>query len=348
MNKMCDMKHEEEMKMRMKTVVTMLAAASFLLLIPAGAAWAGGGVLRTAEFPEVEEFEFEKVIERYERASENVGKVTPILDEALQKGQAAVKAGEAAQADPTDENKRRFVGSVLEFVEGAGKGKAKIAALEEDVRSIHSETAILYRQAAVQSEGRLQALRQEFEREELRYEDIAARNREARKAGKLSDWELRKMYNEENRQAQKLNQIAQQVAFHQDFHKAISKAQKTAQDDFTLYEQFFAEASDCLSTIGDLASNVPLVARRLQLSSAMAEHIPSRAAAAAGFEKIEKTRELTSAIAQQLNSLSAGGFNVGGETDEGESETIVRQTQSYKSWLDGESVEYSRPPEMTD
>jgi ferritin-like metal-binding protein YciE len=325
-----------------------IAIAAFLILASAVLAdpAEGTGSLETAQFPDVIEFDFEKVTESYEAAGENVGKVSPILEKAVERGQAAVDAGTRAQDNPTDENKRRFVAAVLDFVRGAEDGKARIAGLQEDVRGIHSQTGMLYEQARAKTATRLEELRKEYEREEVKYEDLKTRHKKQRRDEDLTDWELRKIYGEEKRQAQALNRLADRIQFQQDFQKALEKAQNQSAKDFTLYEQYFAEASDCLGSISNLASNVPLVAKRLQLVAAIQKNVGSRKAAAAGFENIEQARELVRTIGKQLNELSAGGMGFG--DGEGDSEVIIRHTRTYKSWLEGGEIEYRRPPKTTD
>lgn len=324
-----------------------IAVAVFLILAaatPAGAQEETGS-LETAQFPDVVEFDFKRVTKSYEAAGENVGEVGPILQKAVERGQEAVEAGKTAQQDPTDKNKRRFVAAVLEFVQGAEQGKARIAGLQEDVRGIHSQTGMLYEQARAKTDTRLEELRKEYEREVVKYEDLKARHKKQRREEDLTDWELRRLYGEEKRQAQKLNRLADRIKFQQDFAKALKSAQNQSAKDFTLYEQYFAEASDCLGSIGNLASNVPLVAKRLQLVAAIEKNAGSRSAVKAGFEDIERTRSLVREIGRQLNALSAGGLGSGeGE----ENEVIVRHTRTYKSWLGGEEIEYRRPPESTE
>jgi len=317
-----------------------------VLLWAAAPAGAGSGSLTTAEFPDVVKFDFEKVHAGYEQAGENVGKVTPILDAALKQGEAAVQAGEKARENPTEENKRRFVAGVLAFVRGAADSQAKITGLAEEVRGVHSQTDILYAQASTQTDARIEELRKEFAREELKYKDIVARNKARRKNEGLSDWELRNLFDEEKRQAQVLNRLADRIAFQQDFLKALAKATDRSAGDFALYEQFFAEAGDALTDIGDLASNLPLVVERLEIASAMAQNIPSRQAAVAGFHKIESTREVTKKIAQQLMEVCAGGFELEGDAGAEGEQIILRHTQIYRSWVeDGVPVSYRRPPE---
>jgi hypothetical protein len=310
--------------------------------------WAAdSGSLTTAEFPDVVKFDFKKVHANYERAGESVGKVTPLLDAALQKGDAAAQAGTLAQKQPTEENRKRFLAAVLTFVQGAADGKARISEMAEEVRGIQSQTGILYVQATTQTRARIEALRKEFEREELKLKDLIARNKERRRGATLDDWELRKLFDLEKRQAQVLNRVADRIAFQGDFLKALEKAKDQSVGDFTLYEQFFAEAGDALADIGDLASNLPLVVERLQMASAMAENIPSRRAAVAGFTKIAKTRDLTRKIARQLMDVCSGGLTAGDDAagdDEG-AKVIYRHTEVYRKWVDGEAIQYRRPPQ---
>lgn len=339
--------------MRRAKETALIVLMSLALLAPAhGAGQDGGsGSLRTAQFPDVVKFDFEEVNRSYEQASEKVGKVTPILDRALEKGQEAVQAGESARQDPTDENKRKFIQGVLEFVQGAEKSQTEIAGLQEDIRNIHSQTSILYEQAVTKTRSRLEELSKEYRREEVKYKDMVAQNKEKRKNEDLSDWNLRKLYHQEKRQAQKLNTLADRMAFQKDFLKALKKAKERSAGDFNVYEQFFAQASGCLENIENLASNVPLVARRLQLSAAMKKNIPSRKAAAAGFQKIEKTRQITQKLADQLNALSAGDMGLGESSDENSEQTeqtIIRHTRTYEGWLNGEEIQYRRPPESSE
>ena len=305
----------------------------------------GSGSLTTAEFPDVVKFNFEKVHASYEQAGENVGKVTPILDAALDKGEEAVAAGDAAQRNPTEENKRRFVGAVMDFVRGAADSKAKIAALDEEVRGINSQTGILYAQATTQTAARIEELRKEYEREEIKLKDIVARNKTKRKDKTLTEWQLRKFFDEEKRQAQVLSRLANRVSFQQDFGKALAKASDQSNGDFTLYEQFFAEAGDALTDISDLASNLPIVVERLQIASAMAQNIPSRQAAVAGFKKIQKTRTITKKLADQLMAVCSGELAAGEGASLEADKVIMRHTEVYRSWAeDGKSVEYRRLP----
>jgi len=330
------------MRQRVRHAAGMAVALAALLGASALAeSPAGSGSLRTAEFPDVVEFDFEQVNAHYERANQNVGKVTPILDKALERGEEALKAGEAALKNPTEENRRRFVAAVLRFVSGAEESKARIAELQEDVRTVHAQTGILYAQATTQTAARIEELRREFRREEIKYKELQARNKAKRREGELNDWELRNLFEQERRQAQVLNRIADRVAFQQDFLQALEKAQDRSTGDFTLYEQFFAEASSVLTDISDLASNLPIVVERLQIASAMAGNIPSRQAALAGFKKIERTREITKTLASQLTQLCAGDLSFGNE--EGDRTSIVRHTEIYRRWLDGEPLEYRRP-----
>ncbi len=328
------------LKVRRMAVLAMVWAA--LGALAASHAQAEAGSLTTAEFPDVVEFDFDKVNDSYEQAGENVGKVVPILDSALEKGEKALQAGQKALKDPTEENKRRFVAGVVGFVRGAGESKMRIGELAEEVRGLHSQTGILYAQATTQSRARVEELHKEFEREEVKYKDIVAQNKAKRRGAKLSDWELRKLFETEKRQAQVLSRTADRITFQQDFSKALSKAVGQSAGDFTLYEQFFAEASDVLTDISDLALNLPIVVERLQIASAMAKNIPSRKAAIAGFGKIDRTREVTKKLAEQLVQLCAGDLT-GGEGEEEET-VIIRHTRIYKRWVDGESVEYRRPP----
>lgn len=327
-----------------------IALIALSLLASAALAEPGeeSGSLETAQFPDVVEFDFEKVTKSYEAAGESVGKVSPILQKAVERGREAVEAGTAAGENPTDENKRRFVAAVLDFVQGAEDGKARIAGLQEDVRGIHSQTGMLYEQARAQTDTRLEELRKEYEREEVKYEDLKARHKQQRREKDLTDWELRKLYGEQKRQAQALNRLADRIQFQQDFQKALKKAQNQSAQDFTLYEQYFAEASDCLGGISSLASNVPLVARRLQLEAAIEKNVGSRRAAAAGFENIEEARELVQQIGRQLNALSAGGLGAGGSEEQEDSEVVIRHTRTYENWLDGEEIEYRRPPKSAE
>jgi len=300
------------------------------------------GSLITSEFPDVVDFDFEKVHKNYERAGENVGKVTPILDKALESGQAAIEAGSAAKASPTDENKRRFIQAVQTFIKSAGNGRSQIGRLYEEVRGINSQVGILYAQATTETQSRVDKLRDEFKREEIKYKDLVKQNKARRRSEALSEWDLRKMFEEEKRQAQVLNRLTDQIAFQNDFHKALAKALEQSGNDFALYEQFFVETADALTDISDLASNLPIVVERLQIAAAMNKNIPSRRAAIAGFAKIEETRKITRQIAQQLMDIASGELNPG-ETTAEEKQLIERRAESYKRWLDGEGIEYRKP-----
>jgi len=327
-----------------------LAATIALCVLPTATAAPGKantGSLATAEFPDVVKFDFEKVQASYEKAGENVGKVTSVLDKVLEKGEEAVKAGETARANPTEDNKRCFVAAVMTFVRDAGRGRTNIAGLAEDVRGIHAQTGILYAQATTQSAARIRELRKQFEREELKLKDIVAHNKAKRREKKLSDWELRKLFEEERRQAQVLNRIADRVGFQQDFLKALKKAGEQSRGDFTLYEQFFAEADAALADISDLASNLPVVVERLQIASAMAKNIPSRKAAITGFAKIEKTRTLTKKIAAQLMDICSSELGGSVSEEDGDVKVIMRHTEIYRRWVEGESVQYRRPPKAS-
>ncbi len=326
-------------------VVTVIAVA---VLLPVSRAAEDGesGSLETAQFPDVVKFDFEKVNESYEQAGEKLGKVTPIIDNVLEKGQTAVEAGTAAKDEPSDENKRKFIHSVLEFVQGAKQSQAKITGLQEDVREIHSQTGILYEQAVAQTSARMEELRKEYKREQVKYKDMVARHKEVRRQEDLSDWKLRNLYQEEKRQAEKLNRLAKKISFQNDFLKALREAKTKSGKDFSLYQRFFAESSACLADIESLASNVPLVAKRLQLSAAMQKTIPSRKAAVAGFEKVRKTRQITQQIADQLNSLSAGGMEFGDSTEEDTRVEEIGSSRTYESWKSGEEIEYLEVPDF--
>ncbi len=329
-------------KMIRLTILAVLAVGSLALFSPAFGERSGS--LTTAEFPDVADFDFEQVHENYERAGENVGKVVPLLEDTLSRGLDAVEAGERAEADPSEENQRRFVGAVLGFVRGAADNKARIAGMAEEVRGINSQTAILYTQGTTQTESRIEALRREFEREEVKYKEIAAENRQKRRSGDLSDWEMRRLFETEKRQAQVLNRLADRIAFQQDFLAALDEVSDQSVKDFTLYEQFFAEAADALTDISELASNMPLIVERLQMASALAENLPSRQAAVTGFNKIEETRELTRRLGQQLMDMASGGLVTAKGEDAETSDVILRHTEVFRRWTDGEAIEYRRPP----
>lgn len=321
---------------------TLMAALACLLLSPVAGAEESGSLV-TAEFPDVVEFDFEQVNEQFEKVSENVGATVPLLDQALERGQVALAAGEAARQDPTEESKRRFVAAVLDFVRGAEDGKARIAEMAEQVRGIHTRTDILYAQATTQTETRVAELRKEFEREEVKLKDIVARNKAQRREGELNEWELRKLFEEEKRQARALSRLADRIAFQQDFGAALQRAAEQSVTDFALYDQFFAETADALDDIGALASNLPIVVERLRIHSALGQAIPGRKAAVAGFAKLEKTRELTRKIAGQLVDLCADDLGPAGSDAETEA-MLEKRAESYKRWLQGESVNYRRPP----
>ena len=332
------------MRTNRHTTLSLWAAGFLLACLPAvSRAESASGSLVTAEFPEVLEFDFKKVKETYEKISANVGEVNPIIDKVLEKGLSAIDAGETAQSDPTEENRRTFVAGVIDFVRGAGLSKSKIAELSEDVRGVQSKIGILYTQAVTQAQARIEELKQEFARAEMKYKDLFAVNKKKRRSGDLSDWELRKLFEEEKRQVQGLNRLADRTAFQQDFLSALTKANGQSDQDFELYEQFFAEAADALSDITDLATSLPVIVERLQLSSALSGSLPSRDAAVAGFGKLEQTRTITKKIASQLMAISGAQLAAGqGESEEG-TKVIMRQTEVYRRWVDGDGLEYRRP-----
>jgi len=328
---------------RRKDVAVALTAMVVCLLFSRVAGAEESGSLVTAEFPDVVEFDFEQVNEQFEKVSENVGATVPLLDEALAEGQAALEAGETARAEPTDENKQRFVAAVLAFVRGAEEGKARIAEMAEQVRGIHTRTNILYAQATTQTEARVAELRKEFEREEVKFKEIVARNKARRREEELTEWELRKLFEEEKRQARALDRLADRIAFQQDFAAALQDAAEQSVTDFALYDQFFAETADALDDISALASNLPIVVERLRIQSALGQAIPGRKAAVAGFAKLEKTRTLTRKIAEQLVDLCADALGPAGTDAETEA-VLQKRAESYKLWLQGESLDYRRPP----
>ena len=331
--------------MRRQTGLWLCSTA--LAVAISGAAFAGdakSGSLATAEFPDVVKFDFERVTQHYEDAGTNIGKVGPLIEDTLKRGEEAVQAGEVLKANPTDENKRLFINGVMRFVRGAADSKASTGGLWEEVRAIQCKMGILYAQGQTQTEARLEELRKEFGREELKYKEVVARNKERRRNEKLNDWEMRKLFEEEKRQTQALNRVADRIAFQEDFRKALNKAAGESTGDFNLYDQYFAEAGDVFTNIADLASNLPLVVERLQVAAALEKNMPNRKGTAQGFEKIERTKQLTQQLASQLMELCSGDL---APASDSEQQVIVKHTESYKRWMQGESLEYKRPVKAT-
>ncbi len=329
----------------MKTLTASLTLAVVMLAAGGLAAEPSedGGRLTTAEFPDVVEFDFEKVNDQYQKATRNVGKVTPILDEALSKGQEAVEAGRRVLAEPTDENRRHFVHKVLQFVRGADTSRARITELMEDVRAVHTQTGILYSQATTSTSARLKELRAQYEREELKLRDMVARHKQQRRDKELTEWQLRQLFDQEKRQARTLTHLADRIDFQKDFLAALDRAAGQSSTDFTLYEQFFVEASDTLADIGQLSTNLPTVVKRMMIARALKTTVADRKAVVAGFEKIEKTRQFAQELGQQLLELSSGQLN-GQDVSDDEARLLERHTQSYKRWLEGDSLPYRRAP----
>lgn len=326
----------------MNRVLITIAVGCVLCIGGALRAETETGSLKSAEFPDIAEFDFQQVKQNYKRAEQKIEAVSPILDETLQKARKAVECAKTARELPTDENKRAFVDAVLDLVNGASEGKARTEALKEEIRGINSELGILYSGATAQVSATINSLRQQYERERKKFEELVEEHKKMREQKELSEWELRNLYAEELRQARVLDRLATQAAFHRDFKKALEKALKRSAADFTLYEEFFSEASDALQNVADLGITLPIVVTRVVLDNALSSRLP-RASVIAGFDKIAELNECIKLLADTLMQVWDTEMSTV-EDDRTVIKVVEERQLRIKKWLNGQAIPHKPFP----